>query len=200
MVARQERPDITSFLVAERRSNEAIRAGEPGFIPGEEVRAVIEGLVRQMPNRVYAGVNGRVGRVLFYQDTKQNFRNAAYMQVIGPDQEAEWKTLKGEHLVASNPKAIEAEITRWRSTHGLGADLAQEPSETFSLLDYEGHRMVYGHSLFEGEKKITGYYFISGLEAPYYIGLHRGEQLHKSGVRIDLPNPPDAILQHARTR
>lgn len=192
-------PDIASFLIAERRLNEQFRRDEPRFVPGEEVEAVLGGLVHQMPNRVYCGKNGRLGRVLFYSDRKEGFKNAAYMQVMEPDTEPlGWRNVKKESLIANGPKAIEEEIMRWRRAHGMAIDLVKNPRNIYTVEGFPGNDNVYAHSVFEGAEKITCYYFITGLKIPYYVGTYRGEDSEKPEMILTkIDRPPVEILQHA---
>ena len=195
-----EHPDIASYLVNERRSNELLRVGEFGFIPGEEVHAVLEGLVRQMPNRIYVGRNGRVGRVLLYSDKKEGFKNAAYMQVIESEPElvSRWKNFKAENFVASSRQAIEDEIVTWRNRYGLAVDLVRNPGNVYIADGFPRNSNVYAHSVFEGAEKITSYYFITAFNVPYYIGLHRGENSGKPEVTLSrIAESPREILHHA---
>lgn len=191
---------IPTYLVEERRLNEKVRAGEIGFRPGEEIDAVLGGLVGQLPNRIYCGESGNIGRVVFYADVVEGYNHAAYIQTLIPKSESDWENFKKETLiVGSNSNDMESELMRWRTRFGLTHDLVQQPEKVYTVNGYAGSDNVFIHSVMDGQKKISAYYFMAyGLNVPRYIAFRRGENSDITETpQTLLSAPPADILQYA---
>ena len=194
--------NLATYFVRESRRNDKIlrdeRDEEEGFVPGQEVEKLLSSLVHQLPNRVYAGSDGRLGRLVFFSDKEEGFRYVAYMEVLNPDESSgfAWNQYRKETIIGNNPQGLEQEITRWRQRFSLEHDLAQKPDGVYVATGLPSSNEVFAHSVMNGEKRITSYYFLSVLGTPRYVGFSRGEV--KPEIELSpIASVPEEILLYA---
>lgn len=180
---------LVECLIKEQIRNEGL--GDPF-----EIRIkLLQGLIRQVPNRVYFNENGEMLRALFF---KGEFPHEAYIDVIQPQNDG-WETEKSEYIIGRTPKDVEDQVAFLRSRFGMRYDLLSQPDQVYKAQDSNfGITFIHIGGL---EKPLVGCeYFMTNLfrSTPRFISYERPDPSRLSVEELILQtSPPSGIIDYS---
>lgn len=182
--------NLANYLIKQARESEEFfqRTGqkdESGAFP--EIKKVIEGLTRQIPNRIYFAPDGRVCRVLFFSEDELPYQARIETLELGSNP----RIIKSEGIVTATSADLEKEVSWWRRQFAMSGDLLLNPSLVIESLKNPGQFAHIG-----GSDVVFCHYYESTANGPKITNLGSGIHRRNGDFKV-LAEPPSFIYEYA---